>query len=338
MAYRAYVGDGCTTVKVKVAEAGQTLDDDVARIAAVRSAQWSAGVHHPAIRIDANGAWTVDEAVVAIRELDGVSGGLEYVEQPCRTLEELAELRGRISVPIAADESIRTASDPIRAAQMSAADIVVVKVPPLVGVHLALEVVRAAGVPVVVSVRWIPPWVCLQGSRWLPRLTRCRLPVASARARYWLTTLWLCQFVPATAASPLVGLHRIQNDSRPRLTAWGRSGALGGSTGWRGHGRRAPESSLARGSADSRRNPAPFGGFGASVSQSHRMFHYLLFVSSDSTPDFPPGTGAPAIRALAAGYRSYRDLAGIPSRGPRFLARRRSEGAANCSGCTRVRG
>jgi O-succinylbenzoate synthase len=151
MAYRAYVGDGCTTVKVKVAEAGQTLDDDVARIAAVRSAQWSAGVHHPAIRIDANGAWTVDEAVVAIRELDGVSGGLEYVEQPCRTLEELAELRGRISVPIAADESIRTASDPIRAAQMSAADIVVVKVPPLVGVHLALEVVRAAGVPVVVS-------------------------------------------------------------------------------------------------------------------------------------------------------------------------------------------
>ena len=38
MAYRAYVGDGCTTVKVKVAEAGQTLDDDVARIAAVRSA------------------------------------------------------------------------------------------------------------------------------------------------------------------------------------------------------------------------------------------------------------------------------------------------------------
>ncbi|MGA9148178.1 MAG: o-succinylbenzoate synthase [Candidatus Nanopelagicales bacterium] len=151
MAYRAYVGDGCTTVKVKVAEAGQSLEDDVARVAAVRSAHWSAGVHHPAIRIDANGAWTVAEAVTAIRELDNASGGLEYVEQPCRTLDELAELRTRISVPIAADESIRTANDPIRAARMGAADIIVVKVPPLAGVQLALEVVRAAGVPVVVS-------------------------------------------------------------------------------------------------------------------------------------------------------------------------------------------
>lgn len=151
LAYRAYVGDGCRTVKVKVAEPGQTLDDDIARVAAVRAAQQSACVPHRRIRVDANGAWSVGQAVAAIRELDRVAGGLEYVEQPCRTLEELAEIRRLVSVPIAADESIRTAGDPIRAARQHAADIVVVKVAPLGGVNLALEVVEAAGVPVVVS-------------------------------------------------------------------------------------------------------------------------------------------------------------------------------------------
>lgn len=151
MAYRAYVGDGCRTVKVKVAEAGQSLDDDIARIEAVRSAQQSAAVPDPRIRVDANGAWSVEQAVVAIREIDRAAGGVEYVEQPCRTLAELAQLRRLVSVPIAADESIRTAGDPIRAAREGAVDVVVVKVPPLGGVSLALEVVQAAGVPVVVS-------------------------------------------------------------------------------------------------------------------------------------------------------------------------------------------
>ena len=151
MAYRAYVGDGCRTVKVKVAESGQTLDDDVARVAAVRSAQQSAAVPNPQIRIDANGAWSVNDAVIAIRELDAVAGGLQFAEQPCATLADLVQVRRRVAVPIAADESIRTAADPILAARAGAVDVVVVKVPPLGGVGLALEVVRAAGVPVVVS-------------------------------------------------------------------------------------------------------------------------------------------------------------------------------------------
>lgn len=151
IAYRAFVGDGCRTVKVKVAERGQTLDDDVERVAAVRSAQQSAAVPNPRIRVDANGAWSVDEAAIAIRELDAVAGGLEYVEQPCATLDELSELRRRVAVPIAADESIRNAGDPIRVARAGAVDIVVVKVPPIGGVRLALEVVAAAGIHVVVS-------------------------------------------------------------------------------------------------------------------------------------------------------------------------------------------
>ena len=151
LAYRAYFSDGCATVKVKVAEIGQTLDDDVARIDAVRSALKSAGAYEPRIRIDANGAWSVEEAIVAIRELDQVAGRLEYVEQPCSSLAELAAVRARLGVPIAADESIRNADDPIRAARSGAADLVVIKVPPLGGVNEALRIAAAAGLPVVVS-------------------------------------------------------------------------------------------------------------------------------------------------------------------------------------------
>lgn len=89
------------TAKVKVAEPGQTLDDDIARVEAVRALV-------PTVRVDANGGWTVAEAVEAAQVL----GPLEYIEQPCKTIEELAELRRRVDVPVAADESIRKASDP----------------------------------------------------------------------------------------------------------------------------------------------------------------------------------------------------------------------------------
>jgi len=76
---------------------------------------------------------------------------LQYAEQPCATLAELAQLRQRVDVPIAADESIRTAADPERAAAEGAVDLLVVKAVPLGGVVRALEVVAAAGVPCVVS-------------------------------------------------------------------------------------------------------------------------------------------------------------------------------------------
>lgn len=148
---RAYERDGCTTVKVKVAQAGQTLDDDLARVEAVRSALRRAGAAEAHIRIDANAAWTVEQAVTGLVELDVVAGGLQYAEQPCATLAELAEVRRRVPVPIAADESIRTADDPIVAAASGAADIVIVKVAPLGGVGQGLSVAQAAGVPVVVS-------------------------------------------------------------------------------------------------------------------------------------------------------------------------------------------
>lgn len=136
------------TVKVKVAEVGQTLDDDIARVAAARSFVGDEG----RVRIDANGGWNVDEAEHAIRALEKFD--LEYVEQPCTTVEELAELRDRIhrmGILIAADESVRKADDPVAVARAGAADILVIKVSPLGGVHRALDIIEEAGLPVVVS-------------------------------------------------------------------------------------------------------------------------------------------------------------------------------------------
>ncbi len=139
--------DGCRTVKAKVAERGQVLADDVARIAEVRALLPDAR-----IRVDANGGWNVDEAETAIRALERFD--LEYVEQPCASVEELAELRGRVhrrGIPIAADESVRRAEDPLRVARAGAADLLVVKAQPLGGVRAALAIVAEAGLPAVVS-------------------------------------------------------------------------------------------------------------------------------------------------------------------------------------------
>nr|WP_028655606.1 o-succinylbenzoate synthase [Nocardioides sp. J54] len=138
---------GCRTAKVKVAEPGQTTADDEARVEAVRDALGPDG--H--VRVDANGGWSVDEAVTAIGRLDRAAGGLEYVEQPVATVEDLARVRRRVDVPIAADESIRRAEDPYRVRDLEAADIAVLKVQPLGGVRACLEVAERIGLPVVVS-------------------------------------------------------------------------------------------------------------------------------------------------------------------------------------------
>lgn len=143
--------DGCTTIKVKVAQAGETLDDDVARVAAVRNALTAAGVAGGKIRVDANAAWTVAEAVTAIAALAAAADGLEYVEQPCRFLPELAAVGAEVDTPIAADESLRHAANPAAAIEAGKIDIAVIKVPPLGGVRAALAVAEAVGVPVVVS-------------------------------------------------------------------------------------------------------------------------------------------------------------------------------------------
>lgn len=134
---------GARTAKVKVAERGQTLADDVARVNAVRALV-------PTVRVDANGGWTVPEAVAAATALTA-DGPLEYLEQPCATVPELAELRAKIDVPVAADESIRKADDPLYVVRSRAADVAVVKVAPLGGVTPLLHIASQVDVPIVVS-------------------------------------------------------------------------------------------------------------------------------------------------------------------------------------------
>lgn len=139
---------GCRTAKVKVASPDQTLADDVARVRAVRDVLGAPG----RIRVDANGLWNVDEAEHAIHAL--AEFDLEYVEQPCATIEELVEIRDRtryMDVPIAADESVRRTDDPLAVARARAADILVIKAGPLGGIRAALAIIRQTGLPVVVS-------------------------------------------------------------------------------------------------------------------------------------------------------------------------------------------
>ncbi len=138
---------GCRTAKVKVAESGQDPREDEARLEAVRDALGADGL----IRIDANGGWSVEEAVRRIGVLARAAGGLEYVEQPVASVEDLAVVRRRVAVPIAADESIRRAADPYRVRDLEAADIAVLKVQPLGGVRACLRIAEDIGLPVVVS-------------------------------------------------------------------------------------------------------------------------------------------------------------------------------------------
>ncbi|MFC4002101.1 o-succinylbenzoate synthase [Prauserella oleivorans] len=146
-AHELVAESGCRTAKVKVADPRSSLVDDCARVEAVRDALGP----HGAIRVDANAAWDVDTAVAAIAELDRAASGLEYVEQPCESVDELARVRRKVDVRIAADESIRRAEDPLRVAVAGAADVAVLKVAPLGGVRRALEVAEACGLPCVVS-------------------------------------------------------------------------------------------------------------------------------------------------------------------------------------------
>ena len=147
---RAGAREGYACFKLKVG-----LPDDPERVAAVREAvgPW------PALRVDANGAWSVDDAVRAIRDME--EHDLELVEQPCATLRELAEVRQRVSTPIAADESVGSMRELRRALELEACDVVNVKVAGSGGFRPARELLREArsrGLDAFVSSTLDGPW------------------------------------------------------------------------------------------------------------------------------------------------------------------------------------
>ncbi len=136
---------GAKTFKVKV---GKNLGEDIARLARVRTL-----APQSAIRVDVNGLWSVDEALTNLYAYYEEIGPLEYVEQPCATIEELRELKRKIKIPlrIAADEIIRKAPDPFKVDLTDAADVVMLKVQPLGGIQRSLDIAAHHGLPVVVS-------------------------------------------------------------------------------------------------------------------------------------------------------------------------------------------
>lgn len=139
-AHRIVATSGCTTAKVKVGDAG-----DEARVEAVRDALGSTG----RLRIDANAAWTVDEAARRLKVLARYD--LEYAEQPVATLDEMRKLRRAVDVPLAVDEPLRRADEPAAVDLRGAADVAVLKVAPLGGVRETLRLAERIGLPVVIS-------------------------------------------------------------------------------------------------------------------------------------------------------------------------------------------
>jgi len=136
---------GVKTFKIKV---GDNLQEDVARVAWVRSINRKA-----AIRIDVNGSWSVDEAQRNLYAMYEEVGAFEYVEQPCATVEELRELKSKIRIPlfIAGDEVLRKAKDPFSVDLSGAIDFLMLKVQPLGGITRAIKLADHHKLPVVVS-------------------------------------------------------------------------------------------------------------------------------------------------------------------------------------------
>lgn len=219
----ARFGD-CRTVKIKVAERGETLADDVARVAEVRRLLGPEG----RIRLDANGGWNLDEAEHAIRALEQYD--LEYVEQPCATVDELAELRQRVhrlGVPIAADESVRKAADPLAVARAGAADLLVIKAAPLGGIDRALGIIAEAGLPAVISSALDTSIGLAMGAELAARLPQLDYDCGLGTAALLADDVTADPLVPvdgAIAVRPVVAdpdaLRRLAAD--PARTAWWR--------------------------------------------------------------------------------------------------------------------
>ena len=136
---------GCDTVKIKV---GENSGEDIVRVARVRALLPKAK-----LRLDVNGGWSVEQALINLYEIYEEVGPLEYVEQPCATLEELRQLKEKlvVEIKVAGDEVIRKAEDPFAINLQGAVDILMLKVAPLGGITRAREIGAHHKLPRVVS-------------------------------------------------------------------------------------------------------------------------------------------------------------------------------------------
>jgi O-succinylbenzoate synthase len=136
---------GCDTVKIKV---GENMAEDIGRVARVRALLPKAK-----LRLDVNGGWKVDQALVSLYAIYEEVGPLEYVEQPCASLDELRRLKEKlvVDIKITGDEVIRKAADPFAIDLQDAVDVLMLKAAPLGGITRAREIAAHHKLPVVVS-------------------------------------------------------------------------------------------------------------------------------------------------------------------------------------------
>ena len=125
--------------KIKV---GNNLVEDLARVQIIRQLRPEAK-----IRVDVNGLWSLDQAEAFLTAV----GEIEYVEQPCATIEELKELKRRTSVKIVGDEILRKADNPFEIDLTGAVDYLMLKVQPLGGIKRAHAIAEHHKLPIVVS-------------------------------------------------------------------------------------------------------------------------------------------------------------------------------------------
>jgi O-succinylbenzoate synthase len=135
--------DGCTTIKIKINDF--TIDKELL----IESLKH---VPNARFRLDINGGWTLDEAIVNLKNYEGEFAGLiDYVEQPCIDIADLKVLKNETGIKIAVDESIRKFLGSDLTKLKDVADIAVIKWAPSGGINAALDLVKQISLPVVVS-------------------------------------------------------------------------------------------------------------------------------------------------------------------------------------------
>jgi O-succinylbenzoate synthase len=135
--------DGCTTIKIKV---NDFMIDKELLIQSLKL------VPNAKFRLDVNGGWTLEEAIVNLKNYEGEFAGLiDYVEQPCIDIADLKVLKNETGIKIAVDESIRKFLGSDLTKLKDVADIAVIKWAPSGGINSALELIKQISLPVVVS-------------------------------------------------------------------------------------------------------------------------------------------------------------------------------------------